>query len=352
MRRQKQESRKLRKAVRLSPYLLYVRGFSYAFAVKSIFPSIAFAALVSCAAAAVKTPDAVDFRTDVMAVLSKGGCNAGTCHGNAMGKGGFKLSMRGQDPDLDWKAIAREQGERRVNLIEPAQSLMLMKALGTIAHEGGQRFDLAAPEYDILLRWIRSGARDTGTSRKVVKLDVMPREQVLIEPAGEVCIKAIATFSDGTVRDVTRLAVFDPNNLGVKVSVDGRVTREKFGETTVLVRFLSEQVPVRLAFAPARPDFVWNAPPEANFIDTHVFKKLRTLRTNPADVCDDATFLRRAWLDLLGIVPSAEEVARIPRRHRAGQAHEARGLAHATRGIRDVLGAEVGGPAENRGAAA
>jgi hypothetical protein len=183
-----------------------------------------------------------------------------------------------------------------------------MKSLGAIAHEGGQRFDLAAPECDILLRWIRSGARDTGAGRKVVKLDVTPREQVLIEPAGEVKIKAVATFSDGTTRDVTRLAVFDPNNLGVKVSVDGRVTREKFGETTVLVRFLGEQVPVRLAFAPERKDFVWSAPPEANFIDAHVFKKLRTLRMNPAGVCDDATFLRRAWLDLLGIVPPAEEV--------------------------------------------
>ena len=83
----------------------------------------------------------VEFRTDVMAVLSKAGCNAGTCHGNAMGKGGFKLSLRGQDPDLDWQALTREQGGRRVNMIEPAQSLTLMKALGAIAHEGGQRFD-------------------------------------------------------------------------------------------------------------------------------------------------------------------------------------------------------------------
>ena len=258
-----------------------------------------------CAAA----PNAVvDFRTDVMAVLSKAGCNAGACHGNAIGKGGFKLSLRGQDPDLDWKAIAREQGGRRVNLIEPAQSLVLMKSLGAIAHEGGQRFDLAAPECDILQRWIRSGARDTGSGRKVVKLEVTPREQVLIEPAGEVRIKAVATFSDGTVRDVTRLAVFEPNDLSVKVSVDGAVTREKFGETTVLVRFLGEQVPVRLAFTPERKDFAWGNPPAANFVDEHVFKKLHTLRMNPAGLCDDATFLRRAHLDLLGIVPTPEAV--------------------------------------------
>ena len=251
---------------------------------------------------------AADFRTDVMAVLSKAGCNAGACHGNAVGKGGFKLSLRGQDPDLDWQAITREQGGRRVNMIEPAQSLTLMKAIGAIAHEGGQRFDLAAPEYDILLQWIRSGARDTGAKRKVVKLDVTPVEQVLIEPASTVGIKAVATFSDGGTRDVTRLAVFEPNNLGVKVSVDGNVTREHFGETTVLVRFLGQQVPVRLAFTPERKDFVWSNPPAVNFVDGHVFKKLRTLRTNPAVPCDDATFLRRAYLDLLGIVPTPDAV--------------------------------------------
>ena len=275
---------------------------------KILFPSIAFAALVSCATAAVKTPDAVDFRTDVMAVLSKAGCNAGTCHGNAMGKGGFKLSLRGQDPDLDWLALAREQGGRRVNMVEPEQSFSLLKATGAVAHEGGKRFDLVAPEYEIFLRWIRDGAKDSGAARRVTKLDVTPKEQVLIEPAGEVRLTAVATFSDGTVRDVTRLAVFDPNNLGVKVSVDGTVTREHFGETTVLVRFLGQQVPVRLAFAPARKDFVWSNPPVSNFIDDHVFKKLRTLRMNPAGLCDDATFLRRAYLDLLGIVPPPEAV--------------------------------------------
>ena len=275
---------------------------------KIIFKSIAvaFSALAPCAVAA--QPDAVDFRTDVMAVLSKAGCNAGTCHGNANGKGGFKLSLRGHDPDLDWKAIAREQGGRRVNLIEPAQSLVLMKSLGVIAHEGGQRFDLAAPEHGILMAWIRSGARDTGSGKKLTKLEVTPTERVLIEPAGEVKLKAVATFSDGTVRDVTRLAVFEPNNLGVKVSADGVVTRERFGETTVLVRFLGQQVPVRLAFAPERKDFAWSDPAPANFVDGHIFKKLRTLRMNPAGVCDDATFLRRAWLDLLGIVPPPDAV--------------------------------------------
>lgn len=275
---------------------------------KSFFSSFIRGSFVAAALCAPAYGAGADFRTDVMAVLSKAGCNAGTCHGNAMGKGGFKLSLRGQDPDLDWLALAREQGGRRVNMVEPEQSLSVLKAVGSVAHEGGKRFDLASPECEIFLRWIRDGAKDSGAARKLVKLDVTPKEQVLIEPASEVKIKAIATFSDGTVRDVARLAVFDPNNLGVKISVDGSVTREHFGETTVLVRFLGQQVPVRLAFAPERKDFVWSEPPAVNFIDGHVFKKLRTLRVNPAGLCDDATFLRRAWLDLLGIVPPPDAV--------------------------------------------
>ena len=106
------------------------------------FPIILRGSFFAAALCATVLGADVEFRTDVMAVLSKAGCNAGTCHGNAMGKGGFKLSLRGQDPDLDWLALAREQGGRRVNMVEPEQSLTLMKALGAIAHEGGQRFDL------------------------------------------------------------------------------------------------------------------------------------------------------------------------------------------------------------------
>ncbi len=273
-----------------------------------LFPNLLRASLLAAVLCAPAPGAGVDFRTDVMAVLSKAGCNAGTCHGNAVGKGAFKLSLRGQDPDLDWQALAREQGGRRVNMVEPEQSLALLKATGIVAHEGGKRFDVASPEYDIFLRWIRDGAPDSGAALRLTKLDVTPRAEVLVEPADTAQLKAVATFSDGTKRDVTRLTVFEPNNLGVKVSVDGTVTREQFGETNVLVRFLHQQVPVSLAFAPARPEFTWSNPPAANFIDEHVFKKLRTLRMNPAGLCDDATFLRRAYLDLLGIVPTPEAV--------------------------------------------
>ena len=264
-----------------------------------------FCALAFTAAARAEK---VEFRREVMAVLSKAGCNAGGCHGNGQGKGGLKLSLRGQDPDLDWLALARDQAGRRVNGLEPERSLLLLKATGDVAHEGGQRFAPGSPEFEVMLAWLRDGAPDSGIdSPRLAKLEVTPRERVLVEPETGVKLKAIAVFADGTRRDVTRLAVFEPNNQIAKVSVEGEVTREKTGESTVLVRYLDKQTPVRLAFVPARPDFVWSAPAPVNFIDEQVFKKLRTLRVNPSTLCDDTTFLRRASLDLCGIVPTAEE---------------------------------------------
>ena len=247
----------------------------------------------------------VAFRREVMAVLSKAGCNLGGCHGNGNGKGGFKLSLRGQDAGLDWAAMTRDQGGRRVNLIEPEKSLLLLKATAAIAHEGGQRFGKDSPEYAAFAGWLRAGAADSNASR-LAKLEVTPGGRVILEPETGVQLQATAIFADGSRRDVTRMAVFEPNNQTVKVSADGMVSREQSGESTVLVRYLDQQVPVRLAFVPARPDFVWSAPAANNFIDEHVFKKLRTLRMNPSAICDDSVFLRRAYLDLLGVVPTAE----------------------------------------------
>lgn len=245
-----------------------------------------------------------------MPILSKAGCNAGGCHGNATGKGGFKLSLRGQDPDLDWQALVREQGGRRVDPIEPERSLILQKATGTIPHEGGTRFRPDSPEYAAVMAWLRDGAQDTGAERKLTALEVTPRDQVVVEPEHEVKLQVTAKFADGAVRDVTRLTVFEPNNQGVNVTLDGLVSRVKFGETTVLARYLDRQVPVHLAFIPARASFVWNGPAPANFIDELNFKKLRKLRENPSPVCDDTTFLRRAYLDLLGVIPTAETARR------------------------------------------
>ena len=154
----------------------------------------------------------VAFRTDIMAVLSKAGCNAGGCHGNGQGKGGFKLSLRGQDPDLDWLALTRDQAGRRINLIEPERSLLLLKATAQIAHEGGTRFAADSPEGAALLAWLRGGAPESGAEKKLARLEVPFTERVLIEPETSVQLGATAVFADGERRDVTRLAVNEPRS--------------------------------------------------------------------------------------------------------------------------------------------
>lgn len=250
----------------------------------------------------------VSFRNDVMAVLAKGGCNAGPCHGNSKGKAGFKLSLRGQDSDFDYNALVRDMFGRRINTAEPDKSLILLKPTTTIAHEGGKRFTKDSLEYDILRRWIAAGApRDATNEPTVTSLEVTPKSQILLEPDFKARLTAKATYSDGTVRDVSRIAIYEPANLAMHASSDGLITAEDPGETTVMVRYLNQQVPVRLAFVPARPGFKWSNPKPYNSVDRFIDAKLKTLRMNPSPVVDDNTFVRRAFLDLLGMLPTADE---------------------------------------------
>ena len=269
------------------------------------------ASLLTLAFAPLATSAAVSFRNDVMAVLSKAGCNAGTCHGNKNGKAGFKLSLRGQDPSADYIGLTRDVMARRTNLLQPDESLMLLKATARVAHEGGLRFKRDSMEYGILREWIGQGMpNDFGTAPQLRAIEVSPATKVLIEPENRVQLEVRATFSDGSSRDVTPLAVIEPANTLVKVAAQGAVVREKpsrFGEATVLVRYLQCQEPVRLAFVPRRPGFQWRNVPANNYVDEHVMAKLRTLRMNPSDLCPDAVFVRRAYLDLLGILPTPEE---------------------------------------------
>jgi hypothetical protein len=249
----------------------------------------------------------VSFRSDVMAVLSKAGCNMGTCHGNQNGKAGFKLSLRGEDPEADYRALTRDMFARRTNPNAPDQSLLLLKATAQLAHEGGQRFTKESPEYAMLQAWIAAEARDdAATAPKLLRLSVSPTEQILIEPSTEAQFTVTAEFADGTRRDVTRLACYETANQLVKVS-EGRAQSVKPGETTMIVRYLNQQVPARLAFVPARPKFKWSGAQPHNFVDEHVFAKLKSLRMNPSAPCTDTEFVRRAYLDLLGMLPTSDE---------------------------------------------
>ena len=173
---------------------------------------------------------ATSFRNDVVPVLSKAGCSLGTCHGNKYGKGGFKLSLRSQDPELDWVALTRDAAARRVNPLAPDASLMLLKPAAQVPHEGGLRFKKDSEEYRILASWIAEGGRDdVETVAKLTRIEVTPRQQVLTEPEREVQLAAKAFYSDGTQRDITSLAVYEPANNLVKVSHDGLVQSEGAG---------------------------------------------------------------------------------------------------------------------------
>ncbi|HEX6984556.1 MAG TPA: DUF1549 domain-containing protein, partial [Planctomycetaceae bacterium] len=173
---------------------------------------------------------------------------------------------------------------------------------------GGRRFRPEDREYRILHDWIAAGMPQDGDAAPApVALEVSPTEAFLDPLQNAVKLTATAAFSDGSRSDVTGLAVFEPSNLLAETLADGTVTLTGPGEVTVTVRYLEHQVPVRLAFVPDRPDFVWTAPEPANYVDELVFTKLKRLKVNPSAVCDDATFARRAYLDLLGLLPTADE---------------------------------------------
>ena len=165
------------------------------------------------------------FRNDVMAVLSKAGCNSGACHGNANGKAAFKLSLRGESPDLDFLALTHDQLGRRVNpSFEPAESLILLKAAARIPHEGGERFKTNSFEYQAFFNWIAAGAtNDLASAKSLKSLEVTPVEAFVVEPQKEVQLSAKATFSDGLTRDVTSLAAYESANPIVNITHGGLV---------------------------------------------------------------------------------------------------------------------------------
>jgi hypothetical protein len=268
------------------------------------------ALLIATCLSGMVAADDISFDVDVMAVLSKSGCNAGVCHGNQNGKGGFRLSLRGESPQRDHFALTRELFGRRVNRVEPAKSLLLLKASARIAHQGGQRFGADDPAYQTLHRWIASGAKREEGAPKVSRLEVSPREMIVFGVNKSVVLSVKATFSDGTTRDVTRLAVYEPSNLRVSVSDDGQVRRVSEGEATVMVRYLNGREPMRVAFYPDRRDFAWSNPPQQNYVDRHVNTKLQRVRINPSSRCNDHIFVRRAYLDAIGLPPTGEEARR------------------------------------------
>jgi Protein of unknown function (DUF1553)/Protein of unknown function (DUF1549) len=252
----------------------------------------------------------IDFAHEVLPVLTKAGCNQGACHGTPTGKNGFRLSLRGYNAALDFVTLARENGDRRTNPFEPDASLILLKGTGRIPHEGGKRMGIDSFSYRVLHDWIAGGVRpDPAATPALSELVVTPPARILDDPAREQQLVVRARFVDGSTRDVTRLARYGATDSAVAgVDDDGRVVKKKRGETTILISYEHLVAGVRLIFREPVPGLVWVDPVENNFIDRHVFAKLKLLQIPPSALSSDAQFCRRAYLDVIGLVPTPEEV--------------------------------------------
>ena len=255
-------------------------------------------------------PAPVSFRRDVVAALNVGGCNMGACHGTPSGKNGFKLSLRGFDPAADFLQLTREQFGRRVDKHDPQASLTLLKGVGAVAHEGGQRFGLTSLPGEMISAWLGQGAKDDPADLPAVKtVTVTPGGRVHQAPAKWQQLAVNATFADGKARDVTRLTNFSTSDPAVAdVSPNGLVEFKRPGEVAVLCRYLEEMVAVRVTYLEPREGFVWSPPPERNYVDTHVFAKLKQMSIEPSGLCTDDEFVRRAYLDCVGRLPTRAEV--------------------------------------------
>jgi hypothetical protein len=251
----------------------------------------------------------VSFVSDVQPVLSKLGCNQGTCHGSAQGKNGFKLSLRGYDPLFDHRALTDDLAGRRFNRAAPDQSLMLLKPSGSVPHAGGGLTKPGEPYYEMLREWIASGVKLDLDSPRVAKIEILPKNpQVpLVEMKQQ--MKVIATYTDGKVRDVSAEAFLESGLADVvTVNKQGLATAERRGEAAILARFEGAYAATTLVVMGDRKDYQWKPVPENNYIDTLVYNKLKKVKILPSELCNDAEFIRRVYLDLIGLPPEPEQV--------------------------------------------
>lgn len=251
------------------------------------------------------------FRNDVLPVLTKAGCNAGKCHGSASGKDGFRLSLYGFDPAGDYYRLTSEQVGRRINLAEPESSLLLRKAIGAVPHTGGKQIEPGSENYKTLALWIAQGAvADPESTPVPVGIEVSP-SQILMERKGlQETIKVIANFSDGSKRDITHWAVFLSNNeAAATVTANGMVEGTGPGTAFMLARFDQFTEGASVVVRPGTPYQFPDRQP-VNYIDELVFANWKNLHLLPAEICDDETFLRRSTIDLVGLLPTAEERTR------------------------------------------
>jgi hypothetical protein len=269
---------------------------------------LGMAALLLLTATGRGDEGAPSFTRHVEAVFSRLGCNGGTCHGAVKGQNGFRLSLFGADPASDHDRLLREFQGRRLNRTDPELSLLLLKATGSVAHQGGKRTAVGSSEYEILRRWIAAGAPiEPPDQARVAQLRVTPAEQT-VNPGETSRLRVEARYADGAIEDVTSLCTYETRDAAVAaVDNEGQVTARGVGEAAIIVRFRAEPA-LALLLVPRPSPEPFPEVQATSFIDAHILAKLRRLAIPPADLADDATFLRRVTLDVTGELPTPKEV--------------------------------------------
>lgn len=248
------------------------------------------------------------FSRHVVPLFSRMGCNAGACHGAVKGQNGFRLTLFGADPALDHARLVREFGGRRLNFHDPDASLLLLKATGQISHEGGKRLDVGSSEYKLLRSWIAAGAKlDRPESSAAPRLSATPANHT-IKRGASARLQVKAVFPDQTTEDVTAFCSFESRDSAVaQVDGLGQVKALEVGNTIVIARYRGDPAMAQILI-PAEAKGEFAAVKEHNFIDRHILARLKSLNIQPADLCDDITFLRRVSLDVTGALPTPEEI--------------------------------------------
>lgn len=283
------------------------RRFLYAFTLCTIAPSAVFAQS-GVALPTGGTLSAVDFERHIMGLVSKAGCNSGSCHGSFQGKGGFRLSLFGYEPAMDFANLTRDNLGRRVNVVKPDESLALLKATGQTAHDGGMRFGKDGWVYNTFREWIRGGAKWTPGSGTIASLDVTPKDFALLANDKPLQVKVTAKFADGSVEDITPFCDFKITDDSIAMlSPLGLLTPRTPGDAGLTVLYRGSVQAIRV-LVPAPLQKNYPTIPEVNYIDKEVFTKLKMLNVIPSDLASDATFLRRIHIDVTGQLPTPDEI--------------------------------------------
>lgn len=251
----------------------------------------------------------VDFIRDVNPVIAQLGCSSGGCHGAKDGKAGFKLSLRGYDPIYDVRSFVDDHAGRRVNFASPDDSLMLLKATAAVPHEGGQRMKFEDKYYRILRAWIADGAKLNLETPRVTKIELSPQNPVLQTIGSKQQVRIIATYADGKQRDVTSEGFVESGNMDVvAMEKGGLITTLRRGEAPILARYEGNYAATTVTVMGDRSGFAWKEPEKWNKVDEFIAAKWQRMKILPSELCTDEDFLRRVYLDLTGLPPTADEV--------------------------------------------